>query len=61
MSAPATLPFLKMNGLGNEIVIVDLRGTAKVLYADEAYTIAHSLRTKFDQLMALARPQDPRH
>ncbi len=59
MSAPVTLPFRKMNGLGNEIVIVDLRGTAKVLSADEAYTIAHSLRTKFDQLMALHDPKTP--
>ena len=57
MSAPATLPFLKMNGLGNEIVVVDLRGTAKVLSEKEAYAIAHEPRTKFDQLMALHDPK----
>ena len=27
----ARLPFRKMNGLGNEIVVVDLRGTPRVL------------------------------
>lgn len=57
MSAIATLPFLKMNGLGNEIVVVDLRGTNKVLTAGEAYAVAHEPRTKFDQLMALHDPK----
>ena len=59
MSAPATLPFLKMNGLGNEIVVVDLRGSSRVLSEKEAYAIAHQPRTKFDQLMALHDPKSP--
>jgi diaminopimelate epimerase len=57
MSAPATLSFLKMNGLGNEIVVIDLRGTAHVLDAHEAYAIAHNPKTKFDPLMALHDPK----
>lgn len=57
MSAPATLPFRKMNGLGNEIVVVDLRGTQRVLSEREAYAIAHNPRTRFDQLMALHDPK----
>lgn len=57
MTAPATLPYLKMNGLGNEIVVVDLRGTAHVLDAREAWAIAHNTKTRFDQLMALHDPR----
>jgi diaminopimelate epimerase len=34
------LPFRKMNGLGNEIVVVDLRGTDRVLSDGEARAIA---------------------
>ena len=33
MSATPPLPFVKMNGLGNEIVVVDLRGSSKVVHA----------------------------
>jgi hypothetical protein len=29
MTASATIPFVKMNGLGNEIVVVDLRARAR--------------------------------
>ena len=50
-----TVPFAKMNGLGNEILVVDMRGTAKVLTEAEAEKIAAQPRTKFDQLMALHR------
>jgi diaminopimelate epimerase len=57
MSAPATIPFLKMNGLGNEIVIVDLRGTSRVIDPKQARAVAHQPRTRFDQLMALHDPR----
>ena len=59
MSAPATLSFRKMNGLGNEIVVVDLRGRTKVLEPNEAWVIAHQPKTKFDQLMTLHDPKTP--
>jgi diaminopimelate epimerase len=57
MSQPATLPFVKMNGLGNEIVVVDLRGTKTVLTAAQAQAIAESDGSRFDQLMALHDPR----
>ena len=50
-------PFLKMNGLGNEIVIVDLRGERHVVTAAEARAIAADPRSAFDQLMVLHDPR----
>src|SRR5258707_1232781 len=47
------LPFRKMNGLGNEIVIVDLRGSGRVLDAAEARGIAARPASRFDQMMVL--------
>jgi diaminopimelate epimerase len=51
MSALANLQFVKMNGLGNEIVIVDLRRTPNPIGAGEARAAAR--QQPFDQLMAL--------
>jgi diaminopimelate epimerase len=48
---------VKMNGLGNEIVVADLRGSGKVLSAAEASAIARRPRCHFDQLMALHDPR----
>ena len=56
MSAPATTRYRKMNGLGNEIVVVDLRGSGKVFTEAEARAIASGPRSHFDQLMALHAP-----
>ncbi len=53
MSALDHRRFLKMNGLGNEIVVLDLRGTRIEVQADEAAAIARDPRSRFDQLMAL--------
>jgi diaminopimelate epimerase len=50
------LPFRKMNGLGNEIVVVDLRGTSRVLSAGEARAIARRPGSHFDQMMVLHDP-----
>ncbi len=48
--------FLKMNGLGNEIVVLDLRGSpARVRLAD-ARAIADADGSFFDQLMVLHDP-----
>ncbi|MGB6536037.1 MAG: diaminopimelate epimerase, partial [Xanthobacteraceae bacterium] len=51
MSALAGRDFVKMNGLGNEIVIVDLRGSPRPLGDAEARAAARL--EPFDQLMAL--------
>jgi len=47
------IPFAKMNGLGNEIVMVDLRGGKRVLDAAEARAIAARPASRFDQMMVL--------
>lgn len=51
MSALADREFVKMNGLGNEIVVVDLRACPAPLAAAEARAAAR--QEPFDQLMAL--------
>ncbi len=47
------LPFRKMNGLGNEIVVVDARGSHVVIASEEAARIASNPGSRFDQLMVL--------
>ena len=54
MSALANRDFVKMNGLGNEIVIVDLRRAPSPISAAEARAAAQ--REPYDQLMALYPP-----
>jgi len=56
MSANPSLPFVKMNGLGNEIVVVDLRGSSKVFTAAEVAAIAAERTSHFDQMMVLHAP-----
>jgi diaminopimelate epimerase len=57
MNALANRRFLKMNGLGNEIVVVDLRGTQSRVSAAEARAVAVDPRSRFDQLMAIHDPR----
>lgn len=45
-----------MHGLGNKILVVDLRGGARVVGADEAKALTQAHETEFDQLMAIHRP-----
>jgi diaminopimelate epimerase len=45
--------FLKMNGIGNAITVLDLRGTKHVVIAQEACVIARNPASRFDQLMVL--------
>jgi diaminopimelate epimerase len=59
MSALANRRFLKMNGLGNEITVLDLRGTSARVTAEEARAIAADPRSRFDQLMVLHDPATP--
>jgi diaminopimelate epimerase len=51
--------FLKMNGLGNEITVLDLRGSTTRVAAAEARAIAADPRSHFDQLMVLHDPRTP--
>src|SRR6201988_2117272 len=55
MSALANHAFAKMNGIGNEIVVVDLRDAAgKVTPADAR---AAAAKVPYDQLMLLLKPR----
>ena len=51
--------YVKMNGLGNEILVVDLRGSAARVSAEDARALARLPETRFDQLMALHDPRTP--
>ena len=59
MTQAGTLRFVKMNGLGNEILVADLRGSRHVLTAEQAEALAAAPRTHFDQLMVLHDPRAP--
>jgi len=63
VSALAGLPILKMNGIGNEIIVLDLRGRGLAVSPAEAVAI-HRARLNgrplaYDQLMALGDPRTP--
>lgn len=47
------VPFAKMNGLGNDIVVIDMRGRGDAVTADAAIALAAGDRTGFDQIMAI--------
>jgi diaminopimelate epimerase len=57
MSALGNRDFVKMNGLGNEIVIVDLRAAPAPITAVEARAAAR--QEPYDQLMALYPAKNP--
>jgi diaminopimelate epimerase len=50
-------PFAKMNGLGNEIIVVDMRGRNDRIAADAAVVVNADPATKFDQIMAIHEPR----
>ncbi|MCC2110049.1 MAG: diaminopimelate epimerase, partial [Hyphomicrobiales bacterium] len=50
----------KMNGAGNEIVVLDLRGTAARVTGEDARAIGAAPGLKYDQLMTLYDAADPR-
>ncbi len=55
MSALAGYSFVKMNGLGNEIVAVDMRQAPAAISSAEARAVAQGV--PYDQLMALYPPR----
>lgn len=59
MNALAHRRFLRMNGLGNEITVLDLRGTKSIVSEAEARAIAAAPGMHFDQLMVLHDPRTP--
>ena len=46
-------PFAKMNGIGNEIIVADMRGRADKVTASAAIALNADAATKFDQIMAI--------
>ena len=52
-------PFLKMNGLGNEIIVADMRGRADRVTPAAAVRINADPETKFDQIMAIHDARTP--
>ena len=60
MGALANQSFVKMNGIGNEIVVVDLRLKAAAIAPEEARAAAKAEGgAPYDQLMALYPPRTP--
>jgi diaminopimelate epimerase len=57
MSALADHAFAKMNGIGNEIVVVDLRDSSAAVTSDDARAVASPAGVPFDQLMVLPPPR----
>ena len=54
---PDQKKFYKMNGLGNEILVADLRGKSKTFSEEEVRAIAQ--RHPFDQMMVLREARTP--
>jgi diaminopimelate epimerase len=59
MGVLANRPFVKMNGIGNEIVVVDLRARGGKIESDDARAAAGPKGAPYDQLMALYPPRTP--
>jgi diaminopimelate epimerase len=57
MNALADHAFVKMNGLGNEIVVVDMRARPGLIGAEEVRAAGAAVR--FDQMMVLGPPRTP--
>ncbi|NGO65263.1 diaminopimelate epimerase [Rhizobium daejeonense] len=53
----ATVEFAKMNGLGNKILVVDMRGRGDRVTPEAAVALAGEAETSFDQIMAIHDPK----
>lgn len=60
MTFLANRPIVKMNGIGNAIAVLDLRGSDHVVSGDEARAINRVPGLVFDQLMVLHDAGNPR-
>ena len=54
MSPLAHRPFCKMNGIGNEIIVLDLRGSPLAVRPAEARAIGRGPGMQYDQLMVIS-------
>lgn len=52
-------PFAKMNGIGNEIIVADMRGRADRVTAQAAIALNANAATRFDQIMAIHDARTP--
>jgi len=52
-------PFARMNGLGNEIIVADMRGRSDGVTPAAAIALAADPATHFDQIMAIHDPRTP--
>ena len=59
MSALGGHGFIKMNGVGNEILVVDMRAEPRTISAAEARAAAGPGGAHYDQMMALYPPRTP--
>jgi diaminopimelate epimerase len=55
----ARAPFAKMNGLGNEIIVADMRARADRVTGKAAIALNADAPTKFDQIMAIHDARTP--
>lgn len=55
----STAPFLKMNGLGNQIIVADMRGRRDRVSPTAAISLNADVATRFDQVMAIHDPRTP--
>lgn len=55
----SNVPFFKMNGLGNQIIVADMRGRADRVTPEAAIAINARAETKFDQIMAIHDSRTP--
>ena len=53
------VPFVKMNGLGNQIIVADMRSLGQKISADAAVALDGHADTKFDQIMELHGSDTP--
>ncbi|MBM3606912.1 MAG: diaminopimelate epimerase [Alphaproteobacteria bacterium] len=57
MSSLANRPFFKMNGIGNKIIVLDLRGSGLAVSPQEARAIGRGEGLHYDQLMVIHDPR----
>lgn len=57
MTDDTTVPFARMNGLGNRILVVDMRGRSERVTSQAAISLANDPQTAFDQIMAIHDPR----
>ncbi|AZO65402.1 diaminopimelate epimerase [Mesorhizobium mediterraneum] len=55
----STVPFAKMNGIGNEIIVADMHGRADRVTPAAALALNADAATKFDQIMAIHDARTP--